>query len=367
MAITYISPRKLKKYYIDPSCDAKFDQQFDGFVQEAMEYARQAVNRLTSSSDLDFARVYETLFKMPKSDKQRFNWAKDFRLMNPHSASVRMTAYEHVVGVLRDFATNWRRTPNHWEADVRFHCDAQTRFIPIHHSSSSSLSSSSSHLTYLDPTNSVFNTGSFPSNLTRQAFTSHELSTEGAKGQVHNLFGLTGIQGHSNVQNPARVVIDLGQKTWEAFSDSIRSIREKKSSSRYQDNASVSDLTCMLLKYKSKVDDVSQWSSVPKIIFHEMMHCRYYGLHDANANANASATCTCTVGSNWQSCMDVVRWGSGPSCVVLNAESYAMLGLMAWLADVRPDDEETSGYTLSREDEGERVMGVVRFYSDITA
>ncbi|KAK3488482.1 hypothetical protein B0T13DRAFT_423849 [Neurospora crassa] len=346
MAITYISPRKLKKYYIDPSCDAKFDQQFDGFVQEAMEYARRAVNRLTSSSDLDFARVYETLFKRPKSDKQKFNWANDFRLMNPHSASVRMTAYEHVIGVLRDFATNWRRTPNHWEADVRFHCDAQTRFIPIHHSSSSS-----SSLTYLDPTNSVFTTDSFPSNLTRQAFTSYELSTEGANGQVHNLFGLTGIQGQSNVQNPARVVIDLGQATWEAFSDSTR--RAKKTSSRYQDKA-------MLLNYKScKVDDVSQWSSVPKIIFHEMMHCRYYGLYDANANANA------TVGR--QSCMDVVRWGSGPSCVVLNAESYAMLGLMAWMADIRPDGEETGGYTLSREDEGERVKGVVRFYRDITA
>ncbi|EAA35163.1 hypothetical protein GE21DRAFT_1968 [Neurospora crassa] len=358
MAITYISPRKLKKYYIDPSCDAKFDQQFDGFVQQAMEYARRAVNRLTSSSDLDFARVYETLFKMPKSDKQRFNWANDFRLMNPHSASVRMTAYEHVIGVLRDFATNWRRTPNHWEADVRFHCDAQTRFIPIHHSSSSS--SSPRALTYLDPTNSVFNTGSFPSNLTRQAFTSYELSTEGsANGQVHNLFGLTGIQGQSNVQNPARVVIDLGQATWEAFSDSTRRAK-RKTSTRYHDNASVSDLG-MLLKSKveSKVDDdVSQWSSVPKIIFHEMMHCRYYGLCDANANA--------TVG--WQSCMDVVRWGSGPSCVVLNAESYAMLGLMAWLADIRPDDEETAGgYTLSREDEGERVKGVVRFYADITA
>ncbi|EGZ76771.1 hypothetical protein NEUTE2DRAFT_123394 [Neurospora tetrasperma FGSC 2509] len=356
MAITYISPRKLKKYYIDPSCDAKFDQQFDGFVQEAMEYARRAVNRLTSCSDLDFARVYETLFKIPKSDKQRFNWANDFRLMNPHSASVRMTAYEHVIGVLRDFATNWRRTPNHWEADVRFHCDAQTRFIPIYHSSSAS----PSPLTYLDPTNSVFNTGSFTSNLTRQAFTSYELSAEGANGQVHNLFGLTGIQGRSNVQNPARVVIDLGQETWEAFSDSTR--RAKKTSSRYQDNASVSD-PGMSLKYKveSKVDDVSQWS-VPKIIFHEMMHCRYYGLHDANANASAA---TCTVGSNWQSCMDVVRWG-GPSCVVLNAESYAMLGLMARLAGIRPDDEEKGGYTLSREDEGERVKGVVRFYPDIT-
>lgn len=94
-----------------------------------MEYARLAVNRLTSSSDLDFARVYETLFKMPTSDKQRFNWANDFRLMNPHSASVRMTAYEHVVGVLRDFATNWRKTPNHWEADVRFHCDAR-KYLP---------------------------------------------------------------------------------------------------------------------------------------------------------------------------------------------------------------------------------------------
>lgn len=127
---TYISPRKLKKYYIDPSCDAKFDQQFDGFVREAMEYARRAVNRLTSSSDLDFARVYETLFKMPKSDKEKFNWANDFRLMNHHSASVRMTAFEHVIGVLRDFATNWRKTPNHWEADVRFHCDAR-KYLPI--------------------------------------------------------------------------------------------------------------------------------------------------------------------------------------------------------------------------------------------
>lgn len=235
---------------------------------------------------------------------------------------------------------------------------------------SSSSFSSSSPFTYLDPTNSIFNTGSFPSNLTRQAFTSHELSTEGdANGQVHNLFGLTDIQGHSKVQNPATFVIDLGQETWEAFSDNSTRRAKKKTSSRYQDNASVSSDLGMLLKYKStcKVDDISQWSSVPKIIFHEMMHCRYYGLHDADANASASATGTCTaVGSNWQSCMDVVRWGSGPSCVVLNAESYAMLGLMARLADIRPDDEETGGYTLSREDEGERVKGVVRFYSDIT-
>ena len=89
-----------------------------------MDYAQRAVNRLTSESDTDFAQVYETLFGFPKSHRQKFNWGRNFRTMNPNSASVRMTAYEHVVGVLRDVATNWKRTHNRWEADVRFHCDA---------------------------------------------------------------------------------------------------------------------------------------------------------------------------------------------------------------------------------------------------
>ncbi|KAK3355450.1 hypothetical protein B0H65DRAFT_554889 [Neurospora tetraspora] len=336
MAITYISPRKLKTYYIDPSCDARFDNQFESFVREAMDYARRAVDRLTSDSDTDFARVYETLFKMPKSDTQRFNWGNNFRLMNPHSASVRMTAYEHVVGVLRDFATNWRKTHNHWEADVRFHCDAETRFHFLYLRSSDSFTS-------LDPPNFVFNTGSFPTNVTRQAFTSYKLSTEGANGEVRDLFGLTGIRGDSNVQNPARVVIDLCQETWEAFSDSTRA-----------NNDSASDL----LEYRGKVDDVSKWS-IPRIIFHEMMHCRYYGLDmdDTYAIALCSATCT----SGWESCMNIPR---GPSCV--DAERYALLGFMARLADLRPEGEERGGYTLSRTDEGERVKGVVRFYEDVT-
>lgn len=43
-----------------------------------------------------------------------------------------------------------------------------------------------------------------------------------------------------------------------------------------------------------------------------------------------------------------------------------MLEVLARLADMKPAGEETGGYTLPREDEGERAKGLVRFYEDIT-
>ncbi|CCC07866.1 hypothetical protein SMACR_01431 [Sordaria macrospora] len=303
----FLSPRKIKKYYIDPSCNIKFDNEFESLVKEAMDYAQRAVNRLTLDSDTDFARVYETLFRVPKTNTQKFNWGKNFRTMNPHSAAVRMTTYKHVVGVLRDLATNWRKTHNRWEADVWFQCDA---------------------------------------------FTPHVLSAEGKNGVIRNLWGLDGIKGHFEVYNPDRVVIDLCKSTWEAFGklpDSIRAAKNRLCLAHLKPlnpGEEAKDEAALGPVKEFKVDDIVQWS-ILGIIFREMMHCRYYCLHDANASGPIYTYL------GWEAgCMDSTTL---PPSYVHNAEIYAMLGVLARLADMRPAGEEAGGYTLSREDEGERA------------
>ncbi|KAH7634520.1 hypothetical protein B0T09DRAFT_254488, partial [Sordaria sp. MPI-SDFR-AT-0083] len=353
---TYISPRKIKKYYIDPSCNIKFDNEFESLVKEAMDYAQRAVNRLTLDSDTDFARVYETLFRVPKTNTQKFNWGKNFRTMNPHSAAVRMTTYKHVVGVLRDLATNWRKTHNRWEADVWFQCDAGARFNLVH-------PSSSLKFTHLDHKNFVFNTLPFAEDFKGQAFTPHVLSAEGKNGVIRNLWGLDGIKGHFEVYNPDRVVIDLCKSTWEAFGklpDSIRAAKNRLCLAHLKPlnpGEEAKDEAALGPVKEFKVDDIVQWS-ILGIIFREMMHCRYYGLHDANASGPIYTYL------GWEAgCMDSTTL---PPSYVHNAEIYAMLGVLARLADMRPAGEEAGGYTLSREDEGERANGVVRFYEDIT-
>lgn len=236
--------------------------------------------------------------------------------------------------------------------------------------------------THFDSKNSIFNNLPFAEDREGQAFTSYELSADGKKTVIRNLRSFNGIIGHSKpkVQNPERVVIDLCRSTWEeAFAKELPESTRSMSSKNLRISltnvkrlhleeepgkvtaASESESESESVKEEFQIDDIARWS-LPRIILHQMLHCRYYGLNDANLNGG-HPICTYT---GWE------KAGMGistlpPKSRVHNAESYAMLGVLARLADMRPEGKEMGGYTLSREYAGERAKGVVRFYEDITS
>lgn len=64
-----------KYYYIDNSANnharlaTQGTRSFDDFVRSAQHWARRAVERLQDRNDTDFARVFNVIFKTPKSNR----------------------------------------------------------------------------------------------------------------------------------------------------------------------------------------------------------------------------------------------------------------------------------------------------------
>ncbi|KAM7186739.1 hypothetical protein V8F20_011250 [Naviculisporaceae sp. PSN 640] len=284
----------IKTYWIDQSCHQR-GVDFDVYIREAMDLAGRAAARLQRVSDTDFARVYNIIFKTPKSDGTRFPTPYLHQLMNGFQDETRWkTAAQYARRHLIDFSTNWRRTDSRREANVRIYGDGGRRWIRSPH-----LEDQGRHY---DPINNMYLTGNLRELRRGQAFTSYQ--------QRH------GIRG----ENPERVTIDLCQMAWEGPLHSFRDVCDMIRSQ----NAT-----------RVNIGDIGE-SLITRIIFHEFMHCRVYGRDDAPDDHDGLT-------SGWEYCMQLKK---RQACA--GAESIAYLALAAGLADVRPRNRTSGGFTFDR-------------------
>lgn len=154
------------------------------------------------------------------------------------------------------------------------------------------------------------------------------------------------------------MVIDLCKSTWEAFGklpDSIRAAKNRLCLAHLKPlnpGEEAKDEAALGPVKEFKVDDIAQWS-ILGIIFREMMHCRYYGLHDANDSGPIYTYL------GWEAgCMDSTTL---PPSYVHNAESYAMLGVLARLADMSLLVRRRVGIRCREKTKGRGLRGLCAF------
>lgn len=285
-------------YYIDPSCDAKCKKatgkHFSVYMKRAQHWASRALARLGDPRDADFARVFNIIMKTPKSDKEQLARAgqwQGIRRGGFQPVEEWQTTAQHVCRDLAVFAKSFHPTNDRRAAHVRFFSDNRRRwqFIP----------GRNGHAVPFDPVNHLLYQGDWAALADGQA-------------------ARTGLRPEWEVpagENPRRWVIDFGDSFWEGVEDEGMFVAKCDSLSRVP----INDLIV---------------SSVPRVIFHEVMHAPPFYMDDVPLNGE-----TCT----WEVVMNSKK-GEAHT----NAESMAVLGMWAWLADTRPAGRSKGGYSLDR-------------------
>lgn len=122
-------------YFIDPSCGDDFEATF----RRCQHWAQRAVERLNDPTDTDFARCFHVIFKTPKEDRELMprshNWLRVWA--NPRTSLPQnltnegtdpLPVVDHVRRDLQSFATEWQRTGNRAQAEVRIHVRDRRRY-----------------------------------------------------------------------------------------------------------------------------------------------------------------------------------------------------------------------------------------------
>lgn len=308
-------PQRPKLYWIDHSCDQATGGDFEAYILEARHWARRAAERLRSGSDTDFARVFNVVFKTPRTDRVPCSAPSFWQQVNGIQPEAEWKpSARHVLDVLRDFAHGWARTPDRRAADVRLYAGAaglaRWRRTRVGHGRSA-------RSFYYDPVNHVRLTGDWDNLVAGQAFTSWMVRELGLDDDDNPLPP----PPRRGQENPLRVTIDVCPGAWEP-------------SAAGHGPASLARLSASsLLAGTHKVGRLAE-SLIPRLLFHEFMHCRHYLLDDHRRDRETSG---------WKYCMRRKK-GEAATC----AESMAMLGLWAGLADLRPRGQPRGGFTLDR-------------------
>lgn len=285
-------------YYIDPSCDAKCKhvtgQPFDVYFKRAQHWAARALARLADPHDTDFARVFNVVMKAPRADGERLPRAARWQGLcraGLQPAGEWQTAYQHVCRDLSVLARCWRPTASRGLAHVRFFSDDRRRWRAARGRDGRPVP--------FDPVNHLVYSGDWAALADGQA----------ARTGLHP--GWAAPAG----ENPARWVVDFGDGFWKGVEDEARFISGYDSLSRVP----INDLIV---------------SSLARVVFHEMMHAPPFHLDDIPLDGE-----TCT----WEVVMHSKKGEAHR-----NAESMAVLGLWAYLADTRPAGWKKGGYSLDR-------------------
>lgn len=284
-------------YYIDPSVDAKCrqatGQPFSVYFQRAQQQARAALTRLSDPRDTDFARVFNVIMKTPRGDRTRLPRAGAWQRIRcgglQPGASWQTTA-EHVARDLSVFAQNFRPAPSRAAAHVRFYADGRRRWTELRGGGG----------VRFDPVNHLLHKGNWGALRYGQAFRT----------------GLRPDWAVPRDENPERWVIDFSDAYWGTVQDEMAFVRSCRG-----------DLS------RVPINDLLV-SSLTRLIFHETMHAPPLYLDDIPFNGETSM---------WE-----VVMASKKSEAHRNAESMAVLGTWAWLADQKPAGFRTGGYTLDR-------------------
>ncbi|KAH6854138.1 hypothetical protein B0I37DRAFT_421479 [Chaetomium sp. MPI-CAGE-AT-0009] len=296
-------------YWIDPSCDEASNGNFEVYVFKARHWAQRAYERLTSKTDTDFARVFSILFKVPLNDTVRYPMSPLWQSLHGREPQSQWrTSAENVLGVLYNFAHCWKRTYERKEADVRVYLTnlAETRWV------------ANGPREAIDPVNYLVvpetPAGLLEANTAVTICDARRLPIEG--------------------ENPRRCVIELDPELWGPAAGEGGFLKlPGVVPSLLLGEDSQGDGVRAPLDPPRRVSAVAE-DLIEIVLFHEFMHI--YLLHDY---ADKDGTI-----SGWHHCMRHKR-GQAPVC----AESLAMLGLWAALADMKPPGKPSGGFSLSRE------------------
>ncbi|KAK3941116.1 hypothetical protein QBC46DRAFT_432631 [Diplogelasinospora grovesii] len=301
-----------KLYFIDSSCDEKVGGNFDRIVRECMRLSDLICRKITNPNDTDFARVYNVIFKTPKTDKQPFPHSNFYIQQNgPHCRRERMTSLQHVLRVHLDFAHKWERTYCRERADVRIYCDNGRRWKMTRKKT-----------TFVDPVNHMMMVGDWAALVRGHGFTVVS-TTKAPKGE-----------------NPNRCTIDICDAAWDnsAFPDYPRTL---------------SELSQMTLPWRKilnlsklcNIDDLGN-HLITRVVFHEFMHCSYYLLDDPPEGRPSAG---------WAAVMAQKKGKAAAT-----AESHAYFALFAGLSEIRPTNQPCGGYGMGRR--WDRIRGSTDHY-----
>lgn len=287
-------------YYLDASCGERFQVIFE----RAQSFAGRALQRLDDPGDLQFAEVFERIFKTPVTDSEPMIRCHRFEPTPAQNRKEELrprSVLAHVRRELHSFAYTWARTAVRAEAEVRIHWDGMGRYVHLRPE------------VFFDPVNYlVRNHGKEDmeelfNDCTASVMVDHPVELR-----------LT-----PEDHNPQRVVIDFTEKA-----------REKE----------IQWEACQVARLAGHhIDSVSD-NLLESTIIHEMMHCKAYRLFDYPGDNGAT--------SGWRLLTGLTKAQS-----YVCAESFAMLCLAAGLADLNPSDLAW-GYKYTISDAG-RIIGYV--------
>ena len=149
------------------------------------------------------------IFKARKNDRtplpRPHRWQNRFGYQNDRDW---VTTFDHVVNVLFDFGNNWRRTDNREEATLRFFSDNRRRWLdggpdPV-----------SQQERRYDPINHVWYMGDVAALDYGQAVGSDGIPGSGQFPHFH-----PNARQHTRRENPRRYVIDISNNAWNGFHD----------------------------------------------------------------------------------------------------------------------------------------------------
>ncbi|KAM7193891.1 hypothetical protein V8F33_007577 [Rhypophila sp. PSN 637] len=279
----------MKYYWIDPSCDEKYGKniKFDTYIVEARALARRALERLQSPTDTDFARVFNILFKTPKTATQKkYPLSELWHVMRgksglPDEQKTKVSIPEHVMATLADFADDWELTDDRKKAHVRVYADNGARMCVD--AATGEMHDPINHIKLCnDPTDYIL---------------------KGVSAQV--IFNIPADQGPDKEENPERATEkrDMPGEPW-----------------------------------KLEYGDI--FFLVTYVVALEFMHAIAYGFSDGSRTHNEAMGDT----AGWEYIMSEKKeicWH--------NADAMSLLMMAAGFADMRPYEETKGGYTIHRD------------------
>ena len=339
----------MKYYWIDSSCGGLFKLKFQNFIVEAQTLAGRAVERLESPTDTDFARIFNIIFKTPKTSTAEFplpdlwfelNGQKDMdRELRP-----KKSIPDQVIETLKDFASDWEQTRDREKANVR-----------IYNNTAKRITGDSFDGIWEDPINHLKTCG--------------DLEAARKEDNGITIGECKGYKGPNGKENPKRCTIDILPSAWKASSSNLPLSVEGLKTWIAKTAIPCYPVTLEMAKFAEAMMTLT--------VAHEFMHTHAYGFTDGTSTGLGGQE---TAG--WAYIMKETK-----DMAYENAEAVALLIIAAGFADLRPHKETTGGFTLDRSwdsipgakdpivtnskwdfrlPKNHAAKGIFRFYKDLT-
>ncbi|KAM7191605.1 hypothetical protein V8F20_009212 [Naviculisporaceae sp. PSN 640] len=307
----------MKSYWLDSSCEGGlFKPKFEPYILEARILAHRALQRLQSPTDTDFARVFNVIFKTPKTSTTEFPLPDLFLKLNgmgklDPNQRPKKSIPALVMETLEDFASGWERTKNREQADVRLYNNCAARLVREKH-----LTNAAGAVIWKDPINWIKTAGDL-----EQARKDTNAIT------MHTHDGNTGDKG---TENPRRATIDILPTAWKSERTGLPNSMRALKGTIAKDAIPLYPIQIDFDKYVGGMMTLT--------VAHEFMHVHAYGFTDGLSTYEPDL-----VTAGWSYIMRQTK-----DMAYEHAEAIALLIMAAGLADVRPHGAKEGGFTLDR-------------------